>query len=159
MQVGTIPTIPVPPGDPNVIPPRPEDVPILEAYAAYVEAFYLAASGDPSGDAALAATTTAGLYEEVSNFVSSQHALGLVMSTTQGLALRPRVLVDPRTDGQALLLDCQVDGTYWIDAATGSPSPGESTSIVSLGGAIRLVNEGAGWLVDAAGEDGRGCLG
>ena len=83
---------------------------------------------------------------------------GQSLQVSQGLTLRPFVLSDPRSATEATVLDCQLDGSYFIDAATGQPLPSEKTTVRQYSASALVVFVNSKWVVEKSGFQGGACL-
>ena len=122
-------------GDPNdasVVPPLPEDADIIAAYAEAEAAVHEQFSTDPL-PAEPTDRLTAALTEDVVNLYVEQvlgprSAAGEHLDTSAGVLLRPVVVADPRSDTEAIIFDCVLDGGNWV-TDDGTLAEGETPGI------------------------------
>jgi hypothetical protein len=161
VQMGSIPTVPLPSTtapNPNTMHiTRPEDAPILEAYVKYVAAVQISAS-DPSKDVTtlFSGLVTSERLVEILDLVETLRSTGQRLDTSNGLTVRPYVLSEPRTATDATVFDCQLDGSFYVDAS-GSPIPGQLTTPHQYGASVGLTKVGTTWLV-ATDVEASACL-
>ena len=162
VRLGPIPTVPLPSStapNPNVMHiVRPEDAPILEAYVRYITAIN-AAVAHPDADlpTLFEKVVTKTKFASVVASVGKRRAAGEILNVEHGLTVRPYVLGEPRTDAEATVYDCQLDGSYFV-GADGQPLPGEQTGIRQYGNSARVVKVDGVWVVDETAQSGSACL-
>jgi hypothetical protein len=162
VQLGPIPTVPLPSStapNPNVMHVvRPDDVPILEAYVRYITAINTAVV-HPDTDLAILfeKVVTKTKFASVTASVGRHRAAGEILNVEHGVTVRPYVLGDPRSDSEATVYDCQLDGSYFV-GADGMPLPGEQTGIRQYGNSARVVKVDGVWVVDETAQSGSACL-
>jgi len=155
-----IPTVPgtLDPDDPNNNRPKPtpEEQEVIDAYIETQQAANWLASHRPFDiDAArfVAAPYTARELTRVGRFIETRAQSGERLVIRQGLTFRPYVSVLGQS--RATVLDCQLDGTYWVDA-NGTPRPADASfpgapgEVVEFGVAFQLVLRRNEWLVDSS---------
>ena len=165
VQMGSIPTVPLPTStapNPNLAHiVRPEDTPILEAYVKYITALHQAYSQNPieveRGDL-FDGLVTATKFDQTKQGLAKRRDAGQSLQVSQGLTIRPFVISDPRSSTEATVLDCQLDGSYFIDVATGQPSANQKTAIRQFSASALLVLVDGKWVVDRDGFQGGACL-
>ena len=162
VQLGSIPTVPLPSStapNPNVMHIiRPEDVPILEAYVRYITAINTAvAHPDADLSTLFEKVVTKTKFASVTASVGKHRAAGEILNVEHGVTVRPYVLGEPRTDAEATVYDCQLDGSYFV-GADGKPLPGEQTGIRQYGNSARVVKVDGVWVVDETAQSGSACL-
>lgn len=135
--------------DPDVRQVPPGDMPIVDAYKAYIGVFNQAAAANPvNASVDLGGVATAAFATTIRNYLASQRDKGAVLNTSLGVTLRPFVVADPRSATEVYVNDCQLDGSYWMDSA-GNPLPGERAAVRRNGVLVKLVLRDGQWLVDA----------
>jgi hypothetical protein len=148
------------PNDASVIPPLPEDSEILAAYARAQQALYVQASQIPvvampspelanvTLDPERLAAGTLGRFS-----AAAQH-----VDTSGGMVLRPIVLADPRTEDEAFIFDCQLDGVVYVNDADGSLADGEVRGVTEFPQVASLVRVDGRWFLDELSRDERACV-
>jgi hypothetical protein len=162
VQLGPIPTVPLPSStapNPNVMHiTRPDDAPILEAYVRYITAINTAvAHPDTDLPTLFEKVVTKTKFASVTASVNRHRASGEILNVEHGVTVRPYVLGDPRSDAEATVYDCQLDGSYFV-GADGKPLPGEQTGIRQYGNSARVVKADGVWVVDETAQSGSACL-
>lgn len=162
VQLGPIPTVPLPSStapNPNVMHiVRPDDAPILEAYVRYITAINTAvAHPDADLSTLFEKVVTKTKFASVTASVGKHRAAGEILIVEHGVTVRPYVLGEPRTDAEATVYDCQLDGSYFV-GADGKPLPGEQTGIRQYGNSARVVKVDGVWVVDETAQSGSACL-
>ncbi len=156
-----IPTVPgtLDPDDPNNNRPKPtpEEQEVIDAYLAATQAVNWLASHRPFDRESamfIRAPLTASALARIGRNLQTYADIGQVLNVDQGLTPRPRVaLLQGR---RATITDCQLDGTYLVDGATGEvipPSatyPGRPGQIVEYGGSSQLLKRQGRWLLDSS---------
>ena len=165
VQMGSIPTVPLPTStapNPNLAHiVRPEDTPILEAYVKYITAIHQAYSRNPiDADPAtlFENLVTKGKYRTIKENLARRRDAGSTLNVTGGVTIRPFVLSDPRTASEATVWDCQRDGSFFFDAATGVPAAGENPGVKQYGTAALVVLLDGVWVVDITEAKSGACL-
>lgn len=145
--------------DPDVRPVPPEDIPIVDAYKAYLTAFIKAASSAPvdAGAASLTALTTADFATQIRSFLKSKRDAGAVLNVSLGVTPRPFVVAAPRSATEAYVNDCQLDGSYWADPS-GNPLPGQKAQVKRVGFLTKMTLVDGSWVVAGGGERGGACI-
>jgi hypothetical protein len=149
------------PNDASVLPPLPEDREILAAYAYGLRAMYQQItvppiSPQPSAD--LAARLSA---EYLARYVKStlipRSGQGDYQDASAGVLLRPVVIADPRSENEAFIFDCILDGGEWV-RADGSLDDGEipGSARLPLSARIKLID--GTWILDGLSTDDRACI-
>lgn len=161
--LGPIPTVPLPSTtapNPNLRPHAPADQPIIDAYVTYLTAWAEANSQNPidPNSALLNGLLDADFERFTRADMEDRRSRGQVLNVAGGVTLRPYVVADPRSETEAIVFDCQLDGTYWSNAATGEPLPGETVTVHQLGASARMVLRDGRWIVLTAGPEGAACL-
>jgi hypothetical protein len=72
--------------------------------------------------------------------------------------LRPIVLADPRTEDEAFIFDCQLDGVVYVNDADGSLADGEVPGVTEFPQVASLVRVDRRWLLDRLSRDERACV-
>lgn len=148
------------PDDANLIPPLPEDLDIIVAYARAMTALYGQVTLDPvpvEPSAAMQATFLDGGEKYSQNVFAPRNAAGEHLEFFGDPdVLRPTVLADPRSDDEAFIFDCALSASRYVDADgdfVDGGSPG--TQLAPL--LVRLVRQDGGWIVDDIQDDERAC--
>jgi hypothetical protein len=161
--LGSIPTVPLPSTtapNPNLRPHGPADQPIIDAYVTYLTAWAEANSQNPidPNSTLLNGLLDADFERFTRADMEDRRNHGQVLNVAGGVTLRPHVVADARSETEAIVFDCQLDGTYWSNAATGEPLPGETVTVHQLGASARMVLRNGRWIVLTAGPEGAACL-
>ena len=128
--------------DPDVRQVPPGDMPIVDAYKAYIGVFNQAAAANPvNASVDLGGVATAAFATTIRNYLASQRDKGAVLNTSLGVTLRPFVVADPRSATEVYVNDCQLDGSYWMDSA-GNPLPGERAAVWRNGVLVNQFADG-----------------
>lgn len=135
-----------------------DDVPIIEAYLMARLTFFRATQQDPidlADDGWIEWYVDGGAaYAEVLEPRRSRHE---VFDLDVGVVLRPIVLGEERTDTQAIIFDCMLDGGVWRlpDGSLGSES---TPGVVSNGLGSRLIFEDGSWKALSVANQPEACL-
>ncbi len=154
-----VPTEPDP-NDANVVPPLPEDIEIITAYAEAQAAYHEQASMNPMpaepSDRVVASLADAGA-RLAENIFAPKSAAGQYLDLTDGIVLRPVVIADPRSDTEAFIFDCQLDGTVFVNS-DGSLADGQTPGVKEFPQIASIVKVGDDWIVDRLTRDDRACV-
>lgn len=146
-------------GDSNVVPPLPEDRDILAAYAEAQAAYHEQASMQPlSAEPSdrLAAAMVDGGQRLAENVLGPAASAGQHLDLTDGIVLRPVVIADPRSDSEAFIFDCQLDGTVFVNA-DGSLPDGQTRGVKQFPQIASVVYQDGEWIVERLTRDERAC--
>ena len=94
----------------------------------------------------LEATTIAGTYELMRADLEQHFAAGLIGNIAGGWEARP-VISHRQSLDWVELLDCQLDGTYWMDERTSAPAAGENPTPHLIALRVSLVKKDGTWRV------------
>ena len=145
--------------DSNVVPPLPEDRDILAAYAEAQAAYHEQASMQPlSAEPSdrLAAAMADGGQRLAENVLGPAASAGQHLDLTDGIVLRPVVIADPRSDTEAFIFDCQLDGTVFVNA-DGSLADGQTRGVKEFPQIASVVRMDGTWIVERLTRDERAC--
>ncbi len=145
--------------DSNVVPPLPEDRDILAAYAEAQAAYHEQASMQPlSAEPSdrLAAAMADGGQRLAENVLGPAASAGQHLDLTDGIVLRPVVIADPRSDTEAFIFDCQLDGTVFVNA-DGSLADGQTRGVKEFPQIASVVRKDGTWIVERLTRDERAC--
>jgi hypothetical protein len=148
------------PTDPNVVPPGPDDRDILVAYARAQAAYHEQASTDPvpvEPSANLSAAVLDGGTRLSENIFRPRNSAGQHLNLDQGIVLRPVVIADPRSDTEAFIFDCQLDGTVFVNS-DGSVADGQVPGVKEFPQIASVVKRDGVWIVDRLTRDERACV-
>jgi hypothetical protein len=162
VQLGPIPTVPLPSStapNPNVMHiVRSDHVPILEAYVRYITAINTAvAQPDSDLPTLFEKVVTKTKFASVTASVGKHRSAGETLNVEHGVTVRPYVIDDSRSDAEATVYDCQLDGSYFV-GADGKPLSSEQTGIRQYGNSARVVKVDGVWVVDETAQSGSACL-
>jgi hypothetical protein len=146
-------------GDPNVIPPLPEDRDLLVAYAEAQAAYHEQASMDPlpvEPTVRLAAAMADGGQRLSENVFAPAAAAGRHLDLGDGIVLRPVVIADPRSDTEAFIFDCQLDGTVFVNS-DGTLADGQIPGVKEFPQIASVIKRDGEWIVDRLTRDERAC--
>lgn len=145
--------------DPDVRPVPPEDMPMVDAYKAYLVTFIQAASSSPVDAEAtpLVPLTTPDFVAQIRAFLKAKREAGAVLNVSLGVTPRPFVVAAPRTATEVYVNDCQLDGSFWADAA-GNPLPGQKAQVKRIGFLTKMTLVDGSWVVAGGGEQGGACV-
>lgn len=145
--------------DPDVRPVPAEDMPMVDAYKAYLTAFIKAASSSPvdAEAAALAPLTTPDFVAQIRSFLKAKRDINAVLNVSLGVTPRPFVVASPRSASEVYVNDCQLDGSYWVDAS-GTPLPGQKAQVKRVGLLTKITLVNGSWVVAGGGEQGGACI-
>ena len=145
--------------DPDVRSVSPDDLPIVDAYKAYISVFNQAATSNPvNAGVDFSQVAIPSFATTIRNYLAGQRDKGAVLNVSLGVTLRPFVVTAPRTSTEAYVNDCQLDGSYWMDAA-GNPLPGERAVVRRNGVLFKMTLIGGTWVVATGGKQGGACIG
>ncbi|MEM1334012.1 MAG: hypothetical protein AAGG08_11180 [Actinomycetota bacterium] len=153
-----VPTEPSP-DDPNVVPPLPEDVEIIAAYAEAQAAYHEQASMEPipaEPSARLAAAVSDGGARLAENIFVPAASAGEHLDLTDGIVLRPVVIADPRSETEAFIFDCQFDGTVFVNT-DGTLAEGQTPGVKEFPQIASIVKVDGEWIVERLTRDERAC--
>ncbi len=146
-------------GDANVVPPLPEDREILIAYAEAQAAYHEQASMNPlSAEPSdrLAAAVADGGQRLAENVLAPAAAAGQHLDLSDGIVLRPVVIADPRSDTEAFIFDCQLDGTVFVNS-DGTLADGQVPGVKEFPQIASVVKRDGAWIVERLTTDERAC--
>jgi hypothetical protein len=69
---------------------------------------------------------------------------------------RPRVASEPRSDAAALIVDCTLDASFWVDVS-GAPTNDTSRTPGPFGVFAAMVRGSGRWIVGADGPEEFSC--
>ena len=148
------------PADANVIPPLPEDADILAAYARAQGAYHEQASQSPldprPGEPMQTAFADAG-QRLAENVLIPESEAGRHLDLSDGIVLRPVVVADPRSDTEAFIFDCQLDGTAFVND-DGSLPEGTTPGVREFPQIASVILQDGKWIVDRLTRDERACV-
>lgn len=147
------------PEDANIVPPLPEDVEIIAAYARAQAAYHEQASMNPMPAVPSESVMTAladGGTRLAENIFEPKAAAGEYLDLTDGIVLRPVVIADPRSDTEAFIFDCQFDGTVFLNS-DGSLADGQTPGVKEFPQIASIVKVGDQWIVERLTRDERAC--
>jgi hypothetical protein len=143
------------PADPSVFTVQPDDIPILEAYANAVRTFYSAILSTVS-------TEDPGFEEfyldagaKFDEAFADRRGAGEIGDLGQGVVLRPYVLSDQTTATSAVILDCVLDGSAYVQM---SGDPVVSRPIEPNGQLATMALVNGRWVLDKAATENRACM-
>lgn len=146
-------------GDANIVPPLPEDQGILIAYAEAQAAYHDQASTNPvptEPSPQLADALADGGQRLIDNVLAPAAEAGQYVDLSDGIVLRPVVIADPRSDTEAFIFDCQLDGTVLVNA-DGSLADGQIPGVKEFPQIASVVKVDGEWIVDRLTRDERAC--
>jgi hypothetical protein len=143
------------PTDPSVFTVQPDDIPILEAYANAVTTFYSAilstvSTEDPGFDEFY--LDAGAKFDEA---FTARRAAGEIGDLGQGVVLRPYVLSDQTTATSAVILDCVLDGSDYVQMSGG---PDVSRPVAPNGQLATMALVNGRWVLDKAATENRACM-
>ncbi|MEP1123701.1 MAG: hypothetical protein ABJH68_07410 [Ilumatobacter sp.] len=148
------------PADANVVPPLPEDAEILAAYAEAQGAYHEQASQSPldpqPGEAMQASFADAG-QRLADNVLIPEREAGRHLDLSDGIVLRPVVVADPRSETEAFIFDCQLDGTVFVNE-DGSLPEGTTRGVREFPQIASVILQDGEWIVDRLTRDERACV-
>lgn len=147
-------------GDANVVPPLPEDREILIAYAEAQAAYHEQASMNPvpaEPGPRLAAAIADGGQRLTENVLAPAATNGTHLDLSDGIVLRPVVIADPRSDTEAFIFDCQLDGTVFVADVDGSLADDQVPGVKEFPQIASVVKRDGEWIVDRLTRDERAC--
>jgi hypothetical protein len=148
------------PADPNVVSPLPEDAEILAAYAEAQGAYHEQASQSPldpqPGERMQAAFADEG-QRLAENVLVPESQAGRHLDLIDGIVLRPVVVADPRSDSEAFIFDCQLDGTVFVNE-DGSLPEGTTPGVREFPQIASVILQDGEWIVDRLTRDERACV-
>jgi hypothetical protein len=142
------------PNDPSVFTVQPDDIPILEAYANAVKAFYKAATTTRTTDDASFEqyfTDSGAKFDD--SFAERRASNEVMVIGSAGVVLRPYVLSDRTTGSTAVVLDCTLEDARYESGTSVLGGMSKASGVVAT---MRLT-EGA-WLVDQVGSEAQACV-
>ncbi len=145
--------------DANVVPPLAEDEHIIVAYAEAQAAYHEQASMSPipvEPSERLAASVADGGARLAENIFVPSAAAEQHLDLSDGIILRPVVIADPRSDTEAFIFDCQLDGTVFVNA-DGSLADGQTPGVKEFPQIASIVKVGDDWIVERLTRDERAC--
>ena len=148
------------PADANVVPPLPEDAEILAAYAEAQSAYHRQASQsplDPVPSEELQAAVADGGQRLAENVLIPESEAGRHLDLSDGIVLRPVVVADPRSETEAFIFDCQLDGTVFVNA-DGSLPEGTTPGVQEFPQIASVIFQDGHWIVDRLTRDDRACV-
>ncbi len=154
-----VPTEPDP-ADANVVPPLPEDAEILAAYAEAQGAYHEQASQsplDPQPGEPMRATFADAGQRLADNVLIPESEAGRHLDLSDGIVLRPVVVADPRSDTEAFIFDCQLDGTIFVNE-DGSLPEGTTPGVREFPQIASVILQDGKWIVDRLTRDERACV-
>jgi len=148
------------PADANVVQPLPEDAEILAAYAEAQSAYHEQASQSPldpqPGEPMQVAFADAG-QRLAENVLIPESEAGRHLDLSDGIVLRPVVVADPRSDTEAFIFDCQLDGTVFVNE-DGSLPEGTTPGVREFPQIASVILQDGEWIVDRLTRDERACV-
>ena len=154
-----VPTEPDP-ADANVVPRLPEDAEILAAYAQAQGAYHEQASQsplNPQPSDRLQAAVADGGQRLAENVLIPESEAGRHLDLSDGIVLRPVVVADPRSDTEAFIFDCQLDGTVFVND-DGSLPEGATPGVREFPQIASVIVQNGEWIVDRLTRDERACV-
>ena len=153
-----VPSIPDP-NDNHVQPPSPEDLPIIAAYLEEEAAGNELAVQRPLPTVPSPRLVAAQTPEALANVIAYYKQLaaaGSYFDLGEGIVLRPVVIASPRSDTEAFIFDCVLDGGV-LRTADGSPAQGEVAGVKRSPQIARMVRVADRWVTDVVTTDERVC--
>jgi hypothetical protein len=135
-----------------VFTPTPDDIPILEAYANAVTAYYREAMTSRRPDSPDLLQHVVDPVQMFGSAFSEAIASGSVLDIGSGVVLRPYVI--ERSATEAVVYDCYLQDEMYVIQGIDR----EAGSLSSKGQAVTLSTSGETWLVSSAGLSGNACL-
>lgn len=136
---------------------QPVDVPVIEGYLQAMRVFFLAMAGAVDGDDPAWDEWFTRDDNFLRTLVRDRLGAGGRGDLDLGIVLQPIVIDDERTDATAIVVDCLLDGSVWLDA-DGALAEGSRRGWGRLDRAARMVRVGDRWKVEAWGATVAACL-
>lgn len=139
-----------------------DDVAVIEAYLSARLVFYRSASVDPveiddPGWARWYAGSGGDWYRQLLiDRRSEGRFLDIDPELGRDVLLRPEVLGDERSATHALVFDCVIDGSRFVDEGAPSPTRPSAPDIVGIAARLDLID--GGWRVSEIGSTELACL-
>jgi hypothetical protein len=147
------------PNDTHVQPPLPEDIDIITAYIEERTAILELVTQNPlptEPSARYAAISVDGAVDIGETLLKPRSAAGQYYDLREGILLRPVVIDDPRSDTEAIIFDCQLDASAWVNA-DGTLADGRAPGVQQYPQIARMKKVDGRWLADTVTSDDRVC--
>ena len=147
------------PNDARIQPPLPEDIEIITAYIEERDALTELITQRPMAaqvSERYAAATIDGGAAALESLLRPGAAAGQYFDVSAGVVFRPVVIADPRSDNEAFVFDCQLDGSV-LRNADGSLVDGQVEGVKEYPQVARIERVDGRWLVAAVSSDDRVC--
>ncbi len=153
-----LPTEELPDDDSSLFVPSPEDIPIIEAYLRATATYFRAVSHRPIdlGDPGWTQDYADG-GERYRAALGPRRDAGEALDLDSGVVTRPFVVGDERTETQAVVFDCELDGAVWRHD-DGSLAAGSTLGVVRHGVVATLAFEAGRWIVDRVADQDDACV-
>ena len=134
-----------------------EDLPIIEAYLQARLVYFQSVTSDPIDldNPGWSEWYSDGGRTYLDNLTIRRNE-GQVVDLDVGVVLRPVVIGDERTEVDAIVFDCVLDGGVFR-SPDGSLAPGSALGVAPHGIGMRLRDVGAHWVVEQVGEQPNAC--
>jgi hypothetical protein len=147
------------PNDTHVQPPLPEDIDIITAYIEAQTAILELVTQNPLPTEPSDRVVAIRVDEAVNigeTLLKPRAEAGQYYDLREGILLRPVVIDDPRSDTEAIIFDCQLDASAWVNS-DGTLADGRAPGVERYPQIARMKKVDGRWLADTVTSDDRVC--